>query len=63
MIKNFLEDKITENFTHIPTNDQSLAIKKISDFVLSPEPNSLFLLKGYAGTVNFVDWSACTHFD
>jgi len=50
MIKNFLEDKITENFTHIPTNDQSLAIKKISDFVLSPEPNSLFLLKGYAGT-------------
>lgn len=50
MIKNFLADKITENFTHNPTNDQSLAIKKLSDFILSSEANSIFLLKGYAGT-------------
>jgi exodeoxyribonuclease-5 len=37
-------------FGHKPTKDQALLINKLVDFVISPEKNELFLLKGYAGT-------------
>ncbi len=33
-----------------PTDDQKIVLELLSDFVLTPEPNALFLLKGYAGT-------------
>lgn len=41
---------IRENFLHNPTKEQEKAISLLSDFLLSREQNSIFLLKGYAGT-------------
>ena len=50
MINNFLCTQISQNFPHKPTDDQRLAMQTIADFLLSPETDSLLLLKGYAGT-------------
>ena len=50
MINNFLKGQIRQNFPHIPTQDQDLAIQKIADFLFSTDPDSLLLVKGYAGT-------------
>jgi len=41
---------IRGNFAHNPTKEQEKAIFMLSDFLLSRERDSLFLLKGYAGT-------------
>ena len=41
---------IRENFTHYPTKEQENAIGMLSDFLLSRVRDSVFLLKGYAGT-------------
>ena len=41
---------IRENFTHNPTKEQEKAIYLLSDFLLSRKPDTVFLLKGYAGT-------------
>jgi len=41
---------IRENFTHKPTKEQGKAISLLSEFVLSRKSDSLFLLRGYAGT-------------
>ena len=41
---------IRENFEHNPTKEQEKAIFMLSDFLLSRERDSVFLLKGYAGT-------------
>ena len=41
---------IRENFPHNPTKEQEKAISLLSDFLLSREQDSIFLLKGYAGT-------------
>ena len=41
---------IRENFDHNPTKEQEKAIFMLSDFLLSRERDSVFLLKGYAGT-------------
>ena len=41
---------IRENFLHHPTKEQEKAISLLSDFLLSREQDSIFLLKGYAGT-------------
>lgn len=38
------------NFGHEPTKDQFNLITQLVDFVATSETNSLFLLKGYAGT-------------
>lgn len=35
---------------HEPTNDQYRMIHQLGEFVLSSDPNQVFLLKGYAGT-------------
>ena len=50
MINNFFQGQILRNFPHIPTQDQELAIQKIADFLFLTDPDSLLLLKGYAGT-------------
>ncbi len=34
----------------IPTKDQEKAISRLSDFILSPNDDAAFILKGYAGT-------------
>ena len=50
MINSFLKGQISHNFPYNPTSDQRAALETIADFLLSTEPDSLLLLKGYAGT-------------
>lgn len=51
MINSYLKDTILCNFPYNPTDDQLAALHILSDFLLSlHEPDSLLLLKGYAGT-------------
>jgi len=50
MANNFLRIQITQNFLHAPTENQKNAINQVCDFLLSREKDSVFLLKGYAGT-------------
>ena len=41
---------LRDNFPHSPTAKQEVALQLLSEFVLSPKKDTLFLLKGYAGT-------------
>lgn len=50
MINNYLEQQIKGNFQYDPTSDQETAIRLLSSFLLSRDKNSVFILKGYAGT-------------
>ena len=50
MINSYLSRQITQNFPYNPTEDQFLALNRLTDFLLSEETDSLLLLKGYAGT-------------
>ena len=50
MINSHISRQIGENFPYKPTEDQLLALQSLSDFLLSEDPDSLLLLKGYAGT-------------
>lgn len=50
MINNYLLQQIKENFSYEPTFEQELAIKSLADFLLSTSNDSIFVLKGYAGT-------------
>ena len=50
MISNFFKEKIKENFPFELTSEQELALDKIVDFLFLQKEESLFLLKGYAGT-------------
>jgi len=50
MISDDLCGLIRRNFAHEPTNEQYLVVRKWEEFLLSRKPNTLFVLKGYAGT-------------
>ncbi len=50
MINSYINQQIERNFPHKPTEDQLAALQSLSEFLLSREPDSLLLLKGYAGT-------------
>lgn len=50
MINRFFIEKIKQNFPFPFTNDQSLAINSIIEFLYSGRENEVFLLRGYAGT-------------
>lgn len=50
MISNFFLDKIKQNFPFEPTSEQANALEKIVEFLFLQKEESLFLLKGYAGT-------------
>ena len=41
---------LTDKFPHDPTAKQSVALQKLASFVLSKEKESVFMLKGFAGT-------------
>ncbi|MCG2459559.1 AAA family ATPase [Flavobacteriaceae bacterium F89] len=41
---------LLEKFPHRPTINQDLAMQQLGQFILSPNKDSLFLLKGFAGT-------------
>jgi exodeoxyribonuclease-5 len=50
MINNFFREQILKNFPFTPTGEQDLALEQLSDFLFDRNSESLFLLKGYAGT-------------
>lgn len=50
MINNYLERQIKENFPYQPTFEQEIAVKSLSDFLLSSVGEEVFILRGYAGT-------------
>ena len=50
MINNYLERQIKENFPYQPTPEQEIAVKSLSEFLLSPCSEVVFMLRGYAGT-------------
>ena len=50
MISDELGALIGGNFAHEPTKEQNLVVYKWEEFLLSRKPNTLFLLRGYAGT-------------
>ncbi len=41
---------LKENFPHIPTVKQAIALERLAAFVLSEKSGEIFLLRGYAGT-------------
>ena len=45
-----LKEKIKENFDFKATSQQNKVINDLSDFICTLDNNSIFLLKGYAGT-------------
>lgn len=45
-----LEKDLYRNFGFEPTADQQTALRELSSYCLSLNPNEVFLLKGYAGT-------------
>ena len=50
MIDAYLGQQIKTNFPYKPTFEQEKVLKNLSDFLFSRKMESLFLLKGYAGT-------------
>ncbi|MGL5272101.1 MAG: ATP-dependent DNA helicase, partial [Phocaeicola sp.] len=50
MIKNHLVQQIKANFLYKPTTEQEKAVKSLSEFLFCQHTESIFLLKGYAGT-------------
>lgn len=50
MINNYLERQIKEIFPYQPTSEQENAIKTLADFLCSTDKDTVFLLRGYAGT-------------
>ena len=50
MVIDYLKEQIRANFGHLPTSDQENAIDLMAKFILSPETNRVFVLKGFAGT-------------
>ena len=49
-MKDFISGLILQRLGHEPTDGQKEMIDKLAAFVSAPETDSLFLLKGYAGT-------------
>ena len=49
-IKEQVQQLIFSRFAHEPTNGQKDACKRLVSFLYDPNPLSVFLLKGYAGT-------------
>ena len=50
MIKEYLKELILHHFGHIPTSDQQEVIDSLCDFILTPDADSVFILRGFAGT-------------
>lgn len=49
-LNKFLAEQVKKNFGFEPTSEQQSAIEQISNFLFYPSSESIFLLKGYAGT-------------
>lgn len=50
MIKDYLKELILQNFGFQTTIQQDKVVNSLCDFLLTPDADSIFLLKGFAGT-------------
>ena len=50
MIKDYFKDLILHHFGHKPTQDQEKVIDSLCQFILTPDADSVFILRGFAGT-------------
>lgn len=50
MLNNNLSQQIKRNFLYKPTSEQEITIDSFVNFLFSPKVDTIFLLKGYAGT-------------
>jgi len=50
MINDYLEEQLLHNFGFTPTIEQAEVVKLLAEFILSPSADSVFVLKGFAGT-------------
>ena len=50
MIKDYLKELFLQNFGYIPTTDQAKTIDSLCDFILTPGTESIYVLRGFAGT-------------
>ena len=50
MIKDYLKDLILHHFGLKPTQDQAKVIDSLCEFILMPDADSVFVLRGFAGT-------------
>jgi exodeoxyribonuclease-5 len=50
MIDAFFLEQIKKNFPFAPTSGQEMALNQLNEFLFDRHPQSLFVLKGYAGT-------------
>lgn len=50
MISNFFRDKVKDNFSFELTQEQDDALEKIVEFLFLQKEETIFLLRGYAGT-------------
>jgi exodeoxyribonuclease-5 len=50
MIKNHIRSEILKYLGKSPTKGQEELSDKLSDFITEPDPDAVFILKGYAGT-------------
>ena len=50
MLNNDLSQQIKRNFSYKPTDEQENTLKSFVDFLLLPSEETVFLMKGYAGT-------------
>ena len=50
MIANFFSEQIRKHFPFTPTDEQEQALGQLGDFLFDRNKESLFVLKGYAGT-------------
>jgi len=50
MLKNFVFQRLINNLDFEPTQSQEFLLKELSEFLTKPEDNTIFLIKGFAGT-------------
>ena len=50
MINDYLKELILHHFGLKPTQDQAKVIDSLCDFILTPDADSVFILRGFAGT-------------
>lgn len=50
MIKDYLKELILHNFGFNPTANQASVLDSLCDFILAPQADEVFILRGYAGT-------------
>ena len=50
MIKDYFKELFLQNFGHTPTNQQLEVVNMLTDFIMEPHQQEIFILRGFAGT-------------